>query len=152
MTTTEKRASLEGVMPFFIVERLDASLDFYVQRLGFSVDVALPKETPYFAIVQRDRVGIMLKEIGKEIRPQPNHTRHGWARWDAYIYTPEPDALFEEFQARDVPFYHPISDTDDGLRAFEIFDNNGYVLCFGRPNESLKVAANEDVRAPATPQ
>jgi catechol 2,3-dioxygenase-like lactoylglutathione lyase family enzyme len=133
MTTTEKRASLEGVMPFFIVERLDASLDFYVQRLGFSVDVALPKGAPYFAIVQRDRIGIMLKEIGTDIRPQPNHTRHGWARWDAYIYTPEPDALFEEFQARNVPFHHPISDTDDGLRAFEIFDNNGYVICFGRP-------------------
>ena len=23
----------------------------------------------------------------------------------------------------------------DGLRAFEVIDNNGYVLCFGRPRE-----------------
>jgi hypothetical protein len=75
----------------------------------------------------------MLKEIGTDIRPQPNHTRHRWARWDAYFYTPDPDALFEEFQARNVLFHHPISDTEDGLRAFEILDNNGYVFCFGRP-------------------
>ena len=60
MTTTQKRASLESVMPFFIVERLDATLDFYVQRLGFAIDVVLPAEDPYFAVVQRDRVGIML--------------------------------------------------------------------------------------------
>jgi catechol 2,3-dioxygenase-like lactoylglutathione lyase family enzyme len=133
MTTTQKRASLEGVMPFFIVEQLDATLDFYVQRLGFSVDVMLPVDAPHFAIVQRDRVGIMLKEIGKEIRPQPNHTRHGWVRWDVYFYTPDPDTLFEEFQVKNVPVHRPISDTEDGLRAFEIFDNNGYVLCFGRP-------------------
>ena len=29
-----------------------------------------------------------------------------------------------------------LKDTEDGLRAFEIIDNNGYVLCFGRPGES----------------
>jgi hypothetical protein len=29
-----------------------------------------------------------------------------------------------------------LADTNDGLRAFEITDNNGYVLCFGRPKLS----------------
>ena len=28
-----------------------------------------------------------------------------------------------------------LADTSDGLRAFEIIDNSGYVLCFGRPRE-----------------
>jgi hypothetical protein len=28
-----------------------------------------------------------------------------------------------------------LADTNDGLRAFEITDNSGYVLCFGRPVE-----------------
>jgi hypothetical protein len=28
-----------------------------------------------------------------------------------------------------------LKDTEDGLRAFEVIDNNGYVLCFGRPRE-----------------
>jgi hypothetical protein len=28
-----------------------------------------------------------------------------------------------------------LANTNDGLRAFEIRDNNGYVLCFGRPIE-----------------
>jgi hypothetical protein len=30
--------------------------------------------------------------------------------------------------------HKPLTDTEDGLRAFEVIDNNGYVL-FGRPRE-----------------
>lgn len=132
MTTNQTRASLEGIMPFFIVGRLQTALDFYVQQLGFSIEVAIPKDGPFFAIVSRDRVSIMLKEIGKEIQPQPNRTRHGWARWDAFIYTPDPDGLYEELRQKNVRFHQPLADTEDGLRAFEIFDSDGYVLCFGR--------------------
>jgi hypothetical protein len=32
--------------------------------------------------------------------------------------------------------HRKLADTNDGLRAFEITDNNGYVLCFGRPKLS----------------
>jgi hypothetical protein len=31
--------------------------------------------------------------------------------------------------------HRDLADTNDGLRAFEIADNNGYVLCFGHPLE-----------------
>jgi catechol 2,3-dioxygenase-like lactoylglutathione lyase family enzyme len=132
MTANQNRASLEGIMPFFIVGRLQTALDFYVQQLGFSIEVAIPEDAPFFAIVCRERVGLMLKEIGKEIRPQPNHTRHGWARWDAFVYTPNPDGLYEELRQKNVRIHQPLADTDDGLRAFEILDSDGYVLCFGR--------------------
>ena len=45
----------------------------------------------------------------------------------------DPDALYAEFVAKDVPMHSALANTRDGLRAFEIKDNNGYVLCFGRP-------------------
>jgi hypothetical protein len=32
--------------------------------------------------------------------------------------------------------HRPLADTSDGLRAFEIIDNSGYVICFGRPKNS----------------
>jgi hypothetical protein len=75
------------------------------------------------------------KAITPEIHPQPNHTRHEWARWDAYIHTDDPDALYQEFVGRQAPMHRELADTGDGLRAFEVIDNNGYVLCFGRPVE-----------------
>ena len=74
----------------------------------------------------------MLKEIADDIKPAPNHTRHGWARWDAFIHAAEPDALFEEYSSGSVTFRQSIQDDDDGLRGFEVTDADGYVLFFGR--------------------
>ena len=45
----------------------------------------------------------------------------------------DPDALFAEYQARGLAFHELLEDTDDGLRAFELKDYDGYVLCFGKP-------------------
>jgi len=43
------------------------------------------------------------------------------------------DALFAEFQSHGLAFHEPLTDTADGLRAFELKDHDGYVLCFGKP-------------------
>lgn len=129
-------ATLQCIAPFFIVDDLQQTLAFYTTKLGFEVtyEGGGDAHTKHFAgIVQRDGVMIMLKAISPEIHPQPNHSRHEWARWDAYINTPDPDSLFSEFVSKDVPIHRELTNTDDGLRAFEITDNNGYVLCFGRP-------------------
>lgn len=83
-------------------------------------------------MVGRVAVSIMLKVIADDIKPVPNHTRHEWATWDAYISTEEPDILFEEFRSIGATFRQLIRD-DDGLRGFEVTDADGYVLFFGRP-------------------
>ena len=119
--------------PFFIVASIKTSVSFYVDKLGFEVRYIGPEDDPFFAIVGRDQVSIMLKEIAADVKPVPNHTRHKWARWDAYISTAEPDTLFEEYRSRGVAFRQPIQDDDDGLRGFEVMDADGYVLFFGRP-------------------
>ena len=128
----EKDPTLGSIAPFFIVENLAASIDFYNQKLGFKTDLLVPEEDPFFAIVSRDNVRILLKHITEDIHPVPNHTRHEWARWDAFILVSDPDALYAEYQSRGLEFHEPLADTDDGLRAFELKDYDGYVLCFGR--------------------
>ena len=128
---------LNSVMPFFVIDDLAATIAFYQSRLGFDVrykggGVGKPDDD-FFAILGRDLVSLMFKAITPEVHPQPNHSRHKWARWDAYIYTDDPDSLYTEFVERKVPLHRELANTEDGLRAFEITDNNGYVLCFGRP-------------------
>lgn len=123
--------NLTYISPFFIVANLKSSVSFYVDKLGFEVRYIGPDDEPYFAIVGRDNISIMLKASGK---PISNHTLHDWARWDAYISTAEPDTLFEEYLSNDVVFSKPIHDNSDNLRGFEIEDVDGYVLFFGRPN------------------
>ena len=125
--------NLTYIMPSFIAANLKASVSFYVDKLGFEVQHISPDDNPFFAIVGRDNISIMLKEIAPNIKPIPNFTRHEWARWDAYIFTTDPDTLFNEYRSRNVSFKQSIQDDDDGLRGFEITDADGYVLFFGRP-------------------
>jgi catechol 2,3-dioxygenase-like lactoylglutathione lyase family enzyme len=127
---------LNSVAPFLIVDDLGATLAFYRAKLGFDVLHKCGGDEDgddYFAIMGRDRVMLMFKAITPEVHPQPNRWRHEWARWDAYIDTDDPDSLYQEFVGREVPVHRELADTSDGLRAFEITDNSGYVLCFGRP-------------------
>ena len=124
------KRNLASISPFFIVRDLQASISYYIERLGFQLDFQGPDDDPYYAGVSRDGIGIMLKAILPDVLPQPNHTRHEWARWDAYIYTLDPDALFDEFSQRGASFVKRLSFIDEGLWGFEIIDADGYVLAF----------------------
>jgi catechol 2,3-dioxygenase-like lactoylglutathione lyase family enzyme len=123
--------NLDYISPFFIVASLQASISYYTGKLGFIIRYIGPDLDPYWVIVGRDNISIMLKASGTAI---PNHTLHEWARWDAYISTKDPDKLFEEYQSNGVSFSKPIHDNSDHLRGFELADPDGYILFFGRPN------------------
>ena len=117
--------------PFLIVGDVSASLAHYVGKLGFECRFLATENDPFFAIVGRDSAQLFLKAV--DVEPQPNATRHPWARLDAFIYVADPDALAVEFSNRGATFRQPLSDTDEGLRGFEIADPDGYVCFFGRP-------------------
>jgi catechol 2,3-dioxygenase-like lactoylglutathione lyase family enzyme len=133
MTAPATQAKLDSIAPCFIVRDVVPSIAFYRDRLGFELKFLGPPGDPYFAMLQRDGVCLMLKAITPEVQPTPNPSRHPWARWDAYIYTPDPDALADEFASRGVPFREPLGINSDNLRGFEVMDVDGYVLYFGRP-------------------
>jgi catechol 2,3-dioxygenase-like lactoylglutathione lyase family enzyme len=129
------RATIESVSPFFIARDVERSLDFYRDKLGFTVvfqEFEQPDRTPFFAIVSRDNVMLFLKGSGEAV---PNAQRYSWARWDAYFLVPDPDMLAAEFEDRGVSFSEALKDTHDGLRGFELIDPDGHVLFFGRPRQ-----------------
>ena len=132
------QAEISGIAPFFIVKNVPEALSFYRDRLGFDITFQGPSDDDiFFGIVQRGAAMIILKDIGVE--PVPNYTRdikQGIARWDAYLYVPDPDALAAEFLSRKVEFFTTLKDNEDGndgLRGFELKDVDGYILFFGRP-------------------
>jgi Glyoxalase/Bleomycin resistance protein/Dioxygenase superfamily len=126
------KGNLASISPFFIVQDLQASISHYIVRFGFQLDFQGPPDDVYYGHVSRDGIGIMLKAILPNVLPCPNHARHEWARWDAYIYTLDPDALFDEFKLRGASFVKELSFIDDGLWGFEVTDADGYVLAFFR--------------------
>jgi catechol 2,3-dioxygenase-like lactoylglutathione lyase family enzyme len=126
------QARIEGVAPFLIVGQVSASIAFYRDRLGFDVGYAEPGDDPFFAIVARNGASLFLKHVG--VPALPNPVREGSAKWDAYFYVPDPDALAAEYADRGAPFRTPLGVTSERLRGFEIADPDGYVLFFGRPD------------------
>jgi catechol 2,3-dioxygenase-like lactoylglutathione lyase family enzyme len=131
-TVTEGQ-TLGAISPCFIVSDVPRAIGFYQERLGFQVRHAEPDDQPFFAIVGRDSTQIFLKSISKEITAQPNHTRHEWSPWDAFVYVEGPDSLAAEFASRGLTFYKEFINRNDGVRGFETADCDGYVLFFGRP-------------------
>jgi catechol 2,3-dioxygenase-like lactoylglutathione lyase family enzyme len=129
---SEQARNLVAITPFFIVKDLQASVAFYRDRLGFELEFQGPEGDVYYAGMRRDGVGVMLKTISPDVLPCPNHTRHPWARWDAYVYTLDPDTLYQEYRDRGVTFTKELAFIDDGLWGFELADADGYILAFFR--------------------
>lgn len=123
-------AETASISPFFIVSDVNRAIAFY-GALGFATTFHEPAADPNFAILRRGGAMLFVKDVGEPALP--NSRRHPWARWDAYISAPDPDALASEYAKSGVAFSTPLQDTHDGLRGFEIVDPDGYVLFFGRP-------------------
>jgi catechol 2,3-dioxygenase-like lactoylglutathione lyase family enzyme len=127
------RPITQAISPCFIVSNVDQTIAFYRDKLGFEARFQAPDQDPFFAVIGRDGAQLLIKS-DKDVLPLPNHKRHHYMRWDAFVYAPDPDALAAEFDRNGAAFSTPLEDTHDGLRGFEICDPNGYILFFGRPN------------------
>src|SRR5262245_5935751 len=107
--------AISSIAPLFIVNNVPATLAFYRDRLGFDITFQGPEpDDIFFGIVQRGGAMIMFKDVG--LPAIPNCTRdikQGLARWDAYLYVPDPDALAAEFSSRNIEFFVPLKDTGD---------------------------------------
>lgn len=56
-------ADITFITPFFIVSDLQTSVSFYVDKLGFEIWHSGPPENPFWAMLGRDGVSVMLKAI-----------------------------------------------------------------------------------------
>jgi len=126
-------SKLTYIAPSFIVAALKPVVAFYTEKLGFEILYIGPDPEPYFAMLGRDGVSLMFKDLGPEVGPLPNAVRHPWAGNDAFIGTPDPDGLYGEFRANGVVFAEELGNNSDQLRGFVVADADGYHLYFGRP-------------------
>jgi predicted enzyme related to lactoylglutathione lyase len=118
--------------PYFIVDDVVATANYYRDRLGFTYE-RFWGEPACFCMVRRNGVVIMLGQLEEASLMRPNHTvdPEGGA-WDAYIWIDNADALHAEFQSTGVKIVREIGDRPYGCRDFDVEDCNGYRLCFGQ--------------------
>ena len=124
------------IAPYFIVDDVVTSANYYRDQLGFHYD-RLWNDPPRFAMVKRNGVIIMLSQLDTTGVIRPNHLvdPEGGA-WDAYIWIEDADALFDEYQSKGVKIAREPCNQMYGCRDFEIEDCNGYRLCFGQDIQS----------------
>jgi len=118
-------ASIETAAPQFLVDKLDDSLAFYEQRLGFSRDFVYEG---FYASVSRDRAVIHLK-CAPKLEAERAH-RRSEDHLDAYLVVSGVGELHEELVGRGAPITKPLEKTPWGTRDFYVEDPDGYVLCF----------------------
>ena len=128
---TSARRPRWSVAPYFHVDDVVASANYYRDMLGFEYD-RFWGEPPAFCMVERNGVVIMLSQLeaGGGMRPNRLADPEGSA-WDAYIWIDDADALHAEYQSRGVTIARALCDQPYGCRDFDVEDCNGYRLCFG---------------------
>jgi predicted enzyme related to lactoylglutathione lyase len=120
-----------SVAPFFMVDDVVATANFYRDQLGFRYE-RFWGEPPCFCMVGRGGIIVMLSQLDKPGMMRPNRLAdpNGDA-WDAYVWVENADALCSEFKSKGVKIARQICDQPYGCRDFDIEDCNGYRLCFG---------------------
>ena len=116
------------VVPQLRTTDLDASIDFYVSRLGFELAF---RHSDFYAGI---RAGDQLFHLKLVDTPDPsidfvesgNHLH-------LYFETADVDALASSLAEKGVPFVSPVQDTAWGTRELTIRDDQGHTLCFGQP-------------------
>lgn len=124
-----------SIAPYFIVDDVVATANYYRDRLGFGYE-RFWGDPPSFCMVRRSGIVIMLAQLERTgvMRPNRFADPEGGA-WDAYIWIHDADALNAEFKSKGVKITRDVCDQPYGCRDFDVEDCNGYRLCFGQDIE-----------------
>jgi len=121
------KAFLKHIRPVLPVRNVSEAVNYYVERLGFTLSFKDSGNNPGYAGVVRDGIGIHLQW----------HDENDWTDgMDSVllkIYVDEVDALFEEYKTKAV--FHEntaLKDTSWGTREFAFYDTNMNGLVFYR--------------------
>ncbi|HYP04967.1 MAG TPA: VOC family protein [Bryobacteraceae bacterium] len=120
-----------SVAPYFFVDDVVATANFYRDQLGFEYE-RFWGEPPAFCMVFRGGIILMLSQLPRHGAMRPNRIADpSGEAWDAYIWVENADQLYQEFTAKGVKIARGLCDQPYGNRDFDVEDCNGFRLCFG---------------------
>lgn len=115
---------LKSVRSVLAVKDLQASVDFYCNKLGFSIDFKFEG----WCFLSRDGVQLMLGHCPDEI-PASQTSDHSYF---AYIEVQAIDELHGEFLARGLTSLSPLDSKPWGMREFMVTTPDGHRIMFGQ--------------------
>jgi hypothetical protein len=125
-----KKAKLTGSAPVLFVRDVYASAEHYRDAMGFSFG-KIWGQPPSFAILERDGMHVMIKQIDDHNYIAPRWTISA-GLWDMYFWVNDIDALFREFVERGAKIDYGLCDQPYGCREFGTQDIDGHDIGFGQ--------------------
>lgn len=123
-------AKLTGHAPVLLVQDMRKALEYWRDKMGFT-DQTPYGEPPYFAIIRRDGLAVMLSQLGagKSVTP---HWQVVEKMWNVYFWVDDADALYAEFQKSGAIIDYTLYTTPWGTKEFGIQDLEDNDIGFGQ--------------------
>jgi uncharacterized glyoxalase superfamily protein PhnB len=128
--TSSKIAKLTASAPVLFVRDVHAATEHYRDAMGFSFGEIFG-EPPSFAILKRDNMYVMVKQIEDHKHIIPRWTVSA-GLWDMYFWVDDVDALYKEFVERGAKIDYGLCDQPYGCREFGTQDIDGHDIGFGQ--------------------
>jgi lactoylglutathione lyase len=126
------KPNIRQAVPFFMVRDIDASLEFYVEKLSFKLtNQWSPRGKIEWCWLQREGVSLMLQGPYKRDNPKPE-TPQGQGVSITFQCEDAP-ALYHEFTAKGVEIKEPFVGNNMWVVVFK--DPDGYKLDFESPTD-----------------
>ena len=131
---TQTTARITEAVPVFLVADIAVTMQWYVDRLGFSARAVPPSPPHNFCILTKDDATIFLQQLQGYLKADVYEKREGGV-WNVYLQTDDVRSLFEAVSGHpDVVVVEPLVHQDYGQTEFVVRDPNGYVLVFAEPD------------------
>jgi catechol 2,3-dioxygenase-like lactoylglutathione lyase family enzyme len=123
--TVSSTAALTGIAPQFLVDDLNAAIEYYREKLGFEMDFCYES---FYASVSRNGFAIHLKCAPKTVGDRAHRKQH--EHLDAYIAVTGVAILHDELRSRGALITKPLEERPWSCKDFYVEDPDGYILGF----------------------
>ncbi len=130
---SDKQPILTSIAAHLYVRDLQASVDFFTSRLGFTTDF-LYGEPPFYGQVSRDNARLALRTMDEPFFLEDVRQREDLLSASITLATVrEIEQLFFAFQGAGVPFHQSLRDEPWQAKTFVVKDPDGNLILFAGP-------------------
>ena len=126
------RPILTSTAAQLFVADIQASCDFYTQKLGFAVDFVYG-DPPYYGQVSRDHARLALRMVCEPVFLDIREREHLLSASLTVATADEIKQLFLSYQAAGVRFHQTLKKEPWGARTFIVTDPDGNLILFAGP-------------------
>jgi catechol 2,3-dioxygenase-like lactoylglutathione lyase family enzyme len=126
------RPVLTSTAAQLFVADIQASCDFYTQKLGFAVDF-IYGDPPYYGQVSRDQARLALRMVCEPVFLDIREREHLLSASLTVATADEIKQLFLSYQAAGVRFHQTLKKEPWGARTFIVTDPDGNLILFAGP-------------------